>query len=111
MIDPFDQRSWEEMLKELVPTFPLQIRIESLTPEEHLMGLTFEQRLKGIPPEQRLAGLAPEERLAGMPTEQRLAGLAPEELLAGLTPQQLTKLAEALRGVAPPNSPQKPSHQ
>ena len=63
------QKSYEEVLEQLV---------ERLPPEKRLRSLTPEQRLARLAPEQRLAGLAPEQRLAGLALDEILSALSPE---------------------------------
>lgn len=82
------QKSYEEVLAEIV---------EQLSPELRVRGLAPDQIAKVLTPEQRLAGLPPEQRLAGLPPEQRLAGLTPEQILNALPPEALEQLAHKLR--------------
>jgi hypothetical protein len=82
------EKSFEEMLGEMMDQLPLELRLQ---------GLNVEERLAGLKAEERLAGLKAEERLAGLKAEERLAGLSPEERLAGLSPEELDRLKRLLQ--------------
>lgn len=56
--------------RQLVESFPIDLR---------LAGLSLEQCLAGLPPEQRLAAPSMEQILAGLSPGQRLAGLKRKE--------------------------------
>jgi hypothetical protein len=79
------QKSYQDVLEEMV---------ELLPPERRLRGLAPEQRLAGLAPEQRLAGLAPEQRLAGLDRDNQALALPievlrvlPEDYLRSLSPE------------------------
>jgi hypothetical protein len=76
------QKSYEEVLAEIVDQLPPELRLRGL---------------RGLPPEEIAKALTLEQRLAGLPPEQRLAGLTPEQILGALSPEALEQLARTLR--------------
>jgi hypothetical protein len=58
--DPSDMEGYDEVLRKL---------LESLPVEERLVGLSPEERVAGLGPEERVAGLGPEERVLTLPDE------------------------------------------
>jgi hypothetical protein len=77
-----DVEGYNEIIKEMMASLPVETRLEGLTPEDRLEGLT---------PEDRLAGLTPEDRLAGLTLEQQLL-LLPDEVLRALSEDYLRSL-------------------
>lgn len=59
-LDPSDLEGYDELLRKLLDSLPL---------EERFVGLSPEERLDGLSPEQRVAGLSAEERLLTLPDE------------------------------------------
>jgi hypothetical protein len=63
-----------------------------------IASLPLEMRLAGLSLSERLAGLLPRQRLAGLSAEERLAGLSPEQVIEWLTPEQREQLRKFLNG-------------
>jgi hypothetical protein len=53
------EKSYDEVLAEILENVPARVRVRGLKPEERLDGLTPEQILAALPPEQILAALPP----------------------------------------------------
>src|SRR5277367_815282 len=70
------QKSYQEVLEEM---------IELLPPERRLRGLAPEQRLAGLAPEQRLAGLDRDHQALALPVE--VLRVLPEDYLRSLSPE------------------------
>jgi hypothetical protein len=78
--DPGDMEGYDELLRKLLDSLPL------------------EERLTGLSPEQRLTGLSPEQRVAGLSQEERLLTL-PDEALRALSDDYLRTLSPATQAV------------
>ncbi|XXY54590.1 hypothetical protein WME91_26005 [Sorangium sp. So ce269] len=84
-----DLEGFDEVVRKLVATLPLEQVLAAYTPAQVLAAYTPEQVLAAYTPAQVLATYAPEQRVAGLPPEQRVAGLPPEQRVAGLPPEQV----------------------
>jgi hypothetical protein len=98
------QKSYQDVLEEMVELLPPERRLRGLAPEQRLAGLAPEQRLAGLAPEQRLAGLAPEQRLAGLDRDNQALALPievlrvlPEDYLRSLSPEVQEEIRRRLQ--------------
>ena len=62
-----DVEGYEQILKEMMASLPIEIRLEGLAPEQRVAGLTLEQQLLALPDEV-LRGLS-EEYLRSLPAD------------------------------------------
>ena len=87
--DPNDMEGYDEVLRKLLESLPL---------EERFIGLSPEQRVAGLSTEERVTGLSLEERFAGLSTEERLLTL-PDEALRALSDDYVRTLSHATQDI------------
>ena len=88
------QKSYEEVLAEMLEQVPPALRLRGLTPEQIAKALTPEQRLEGLRPEQRLTGLDRDQQVLALPIEV-LRALS-EDYLRSLSPKVQEEIRDRL---------------
>ena len=81
------EKSYHEVLAELLSRLPVEQRLAGLEPEEVLSKFSADKRL---------AGLEPEEVMSRFSVDKRLAGLEPEQVFKGLSPEVREQLKRLL---------------
>jgi hypothetical protein len=87
---------WEDWLAQYLQTLTPEERVVGLAPEEIAALLAPRERLAGLAPQDRVAGLAPQDRVAGLAPQDRVAGLSHEELILALPDDLLRQQPESV---------------
>ena len=92
----FTKTELKEFRRLAMKRFPIEDRLEGMTPEQRMGGLAPHERMNGLAPHERMNGLAPHERLDGLTPEDVVANL-PIEVLRGLSEPYVRSLPSGVQ--------------